>query len=131
MHLPFTSTYSWSLNYLYASWKCWSRPSLTLDFLRGPFWAYGWHLKAISSKRKVLGRSQWVSLWSSWNFHVNSILISIWKDGCWQEILKSREWTNFPFVDITTIYRNFILLTMIENCQFSMDYFSHLKVHNI
>ena len=57
---------------------------LTLNLLRGPFWAYEWCMKANSFKGKVLERLQRVLLWPSWNFLVNGDdHIPIWKDGLW------------------------------------------------
>jgi hypothetical protein len=48
------------------------------------------------------------------------------EDGCSQEILKVENELALPFVGIySTLYSIFIIL--IENCQFSMDFFSYLE----
>lgn len=43
---------------------------LTFNFLRGYFWGHEWFLKANSSTRYVLGRSQCLLWYSSWKFLV-------------------------------------------------------------
>ena len=72
---------------------------LTLHFMRGPFWAYKRALKLNSSKEKVLGRSQWISLCSSCICLVNGDdPIPIQKDSCSQEIFRVENELTFPFI---------------------------------
>ena len=91
---------------------------LSLNFLRGMFWAYEWLLEANSSKRKGHNRCHCVS---SWKFLANgNDPISIQKDGCSQEIFKVKNERAFSFVDILLYV---VSPDYYENCQFSMDCF--------
>lgn len=59
---------------------------------------------ALEGKWKVLGRSQHVSLCSSWSFLGNGDNpIPIRKDGCSQEIFNVKKELRFPYVD-TLVY---------------------------
>ena len=84
-----------------------------------------WLSKVDSSKRKVLERSQRVSLYFSWNFLVNvSVLTPIWIYGCLEEIFKVKNDLNSPFVDkilyiVTSYYFD-------QNPWFSMDLYIYI-----
>ena len=57
------------------------------------------------------------------NFLVNgNDPIPIYKDGCSQEVFKVKNEQTFPYDD-TLLYIVYLFYILIENYQFSMDYF--------